>query len=376
LEISNNHRALVALMQVPNFGPRTVRQLLKHSHVDSAEDIFGLSVQEIQKVDGIGADLAVKLATFDDWKKVDRLIDKTQKAGAFLIGINDHFYPELLKHIYDSPVVLWVKGTPEALRKQGMAVVGTRNPSRYGLRQSEEWSKKFIDAGLAINSGLAYGVDSKAHRTAVENGGITVAVLGSGIDWIYPQKNLKLADEICKNGGAVITEYPPGTKPDAGNFPARNRIVSGMSHGVLVIESGIKGGSMITARLALDQNREVFVVPHQLDYLKGEGCNYLIKMGQGKLVQTFEDVAEEISIELHNGTNNQNSRANHTKKWENETLSEEYTQICITLSSEALHVDQLAEKLETEPFKLAPQLLDMEMMGLLKQKAGKYFELL
>jgi DNA processing protein len=376
LEISNNHRALVALLQVPNFGPRTVRQLLKHSRVESAEDIFSLSVREIQKIDGIGADSALKLTKFNDWKKVDRLIEKTKKAGASLVGINDPHYPDLLKHIYDPPVVLWVKGDPQALKKPGLAVVGTRNPGRYGLEQSEEWSKKFVDAGLSVISGLAYGVDAKAHRTAVEHGGTTIAVLGSGIDWIYPQKNRALAEKISSGGGAVITEYPPGTKPDAGNFPERNRIVSGMSHGVLVVESGIKGGSMITARLALDQNREVFVVPHQLGYLKGEGCNYLVKMGQGKLVQSFEDIAEEISIELHDESGTQNSRVNSTKKWENETLPEEHTQICITLGSEALHVDQLAEKLDTEPFKLAPLLLEMEMMGLLKQKAGKYFELL
>jgi len=376
LEITNNHRALVALLQVPNFGPRTVRLLLKHTRVESAEDIFSLPAREIQKVDGIGADLADKLAKFDGWKKVDRHIKKAQKAGAYLVGINCPHYPELLKHIYDPPVVLWVKGDPEALSKPGIAVVGTRNPGRYGLQQAGEWSKKFTDAGLSVISGLAYGIDAMAHRTAVENGGTTVAVLGSGIDWIYPQKNRGLAEKICAGGGAVITEYPPGTKPDAGNFPERNRIVSGMSHGVLAVESGLKGGSMITARLALDQNREVFVIPHQLGYLKGEGCNYLVKMGQGKLVQSFEDIAEEISIDLEEGAGNSQNKEKTTKKWENETLPEPYTQICVTLGSEALHVDQLAEELDTEPFKLAPLLLEMEMMGLLKQKAGKYFELL
>ncbi|CAN5429077.1 DNA-processing protein DprA [soil metagenome] len=376
MEITNNHRALVALLQVPNFGLRTARLVLKHARVENAEELFNLSVHDIQRIDGIGAETATSLVKFDDWDKVDRLIEKAQKAGAFLVSFTDPYYPKLLRQIYDPPIVLWVKGDPGALQKQGVAIVGTRNPGKYGLQQAEKWSKIIAGSGLSINSGLAYGVDSKAHRTAVENGGTTVAVLGSGIDWIYPQKNRGLAEEICKNGGAVITEYPPGTKPDAGNFPERNRIVSGMSHGVLVIESGIKGGSMITARLALDQNREVFVIPHHLDYLKGEGCNYLIKTGQGKLVQTLRDVVEELSVELNGEMVEQKNETNKPRKWENETLTEEQVRICNTFGSEALHVDKLAEKLETEPFKLAPMLLEMEMLGLIKQKAGKYFELI
>lgn len=376
MEITNNHRALAALLQVPGFGLRTARLVLKHARVENAEELFNLSVHDIQRIDGIGADTAANLVKFDKWDKVDRLIEKAQKKGAFLVGISDPHYPPLLKQIYDPPIVLWAKGDPEALKKQGVAIVGTRNPGKYGLQQAEKWSKIICGAGLSINSGLAYGVDSKAHSTAVENGGITVAVLGSGIDWIYPERNRGLADRIAKNGGAVITEYPPGSKPDAGHFPERNRIVSGMSHGVLVVESGIKGGSMITARLALDQNREVFVVPHQLDYLKGEGCNYLIKTGQGKLVQTFNDVVEELSVELNGDAAEQKNAANKPKKWENESLTEEQVRICNAFGSEALHIDKLAEKLETEPFKLAAMLLEMELLGVIKQKAGKYFELI
>ncbi len=375
MEITNNHRALVALLQVPNFGLRTARLVLKHARVENAEELFNLSVHDIQKIDGIGAETATSLVKFDAWNKVDRLIEKAQKAGAFLVSITDPLYPQLLRQIYDPPIVLWAKGDPEALKNQGVAIVGTRNPGKYGLNQAAKWSKIITAAGLSINSGLAYGIDSKAHSTAVENGGVTVAVLGSGIDWIYPERNRGLADKIVKNGGAVITEYPPGSKPDAGHFPERNRIVSGMSHGVLVVESGIKGGSMITARLALDQNREVFVVPHQLDYLKGEGCNYLIKSGQGKLVQTFKDVVEELSVKLNGDTAEQKNETNKPRKWENESLTEEQVRICNTFGSESLHVDKLAEKLKTEPFKLAPMLLEMEMLGVIKQKAGKYFEL-
>lgn len=375
METNNHHRALIALLQVPNLGSKTVRMLLKTTNVRSAEELFTLSPGEIQRVEGIGPGTAKNLIHFKGWDAVDKQIEKAQKLGAFPLSQNDPHYPDLLKQIYDPPVVLWVKGNLEALSKPGVAVVGTRNPGRYGLNQAEWWSKKIVESGLSVNSGLAYGIDSKAHQTTVENGGTTVAVLGSGIDWIYPERNRGLADKIVKSGGAVMTEYPPGTKPDAGNFPERNRIVSGMSHGVLVVESGIKGGSMITARLALDQNREVFVVPQQLGYLKGEGGNFLLKMGQGKLVQTIEDLTVELSLTLSGDQKSVDSVNPKPKKWINESLSEEQKEICIALENEPLHIDKLSDQLETEPFKLANVLLEMELAGLIQQRAGKYFEL-
>lgn len=376
MEITNQHRALIGLLQVPNFGVRTARVVLKASGVASAEDLYKLSVADLLKIDGVGKERAISLTQFDDWDKVDRILEKTAKSGAKLISLDDPDYPMMLRQTFDPPIILWLKGDPAALSLPGIAVVGTRNPGRYGLDQAEEWSRKICVAGLSINSGLAYGVDAKAHKTAIDSGGTTVAVLGSGIDRIYPNRNRGLATEIIDKKGAVITEYPPGTQPDAVNFPERNRIVSGLSHGTLVIESGVKGGSMITARLALDQNREVFVIPHQLGYLKGEGCNYLIRTGQGKLVQKLDDLLEELSIQTGNGQNAGAHSAVLTKRWESaEELSDDEVKLCKSLSGKSLHIDHLAEKMETEPFKLSPLLLELEMKGLIQQKAGKYFEL-
>lgn len=363
-------------MQVPNFGVRTARVVLKKTGVEHAEDLFSLTVNDLLKVHGIGKERAVSLTQFDDWGKVDKILEKTDKSGAQLLSLSDPAYPMLLKQTFDPPIILWVKGNPAALSKPGIAVVGTRNPGRYGLNQAEKWSREICKAGLQINSGLAYGVDAIAHKTAVESGGTTVAVLGSGIDRIYPNRNIRLAAEIIEKNGAVVTEYPPGTKPDAVNFPERNRIVSGISYGTLVVESGVKGGSMITARLALDQNREVFVIPHPLKYLKGEGCNYLIRTGQGKLVQTMDDLLEELSFQTENGADAEAEPDVTSKKWETaEQLSEREVDLCETLSENSLHIDLLAEKMETEPYKLSPILLELEMKGLIKQKAGKYFEL-
>ncbi|WP_340105837.1 DNA-processing protein DprA [Rhodohalobacter sp. 8-1] len=363
-------------MQVPNFGVRTARVVLKKTGVDHAEDLFSLNVNDLLKIHGIGKERAVSLTQFDDWKKVDKILEKTEKSGAQLLSLSDPAYPMMLKQTFDPPIILWVKGDPAALSKPGIAVVGTRNPGRYGMYQAENWSHDICKAGLQVNSGLAYGVDSTAHKTAVKSGGSTVAVLGSGIDRIYPNRNIRLAAEIIEKGGAVVTEYPPGTKPDAVNFPERNRIVSGMSYGTLVVESGVKGGSMITARLALDQNREVFVVPHPLGYLKGEGCNYLIRTGQGKLVQTMDDLLEELSVQTENGAGTAAETVVTSKKWETaEDLSEREVELCKSLSEKSLHIDHLADKMETEPFKLSAILLELEMKGLIKQKAGKYFEL-
>jgi len=376
LEITKQHRALIGLMQVPNFGVRTARLVWKASGVDHAEDLFKLTIPDLMRIEGIGKERAVSLTQFDDWKKVDRILKQTESAGAKLISLNDPEYPMLLRQTFDPPIILWLKGDPAALSEPGIAVIGTRNPGRYGLDQAETWSRRICAAGLSVNSGLAYGVDAKAHKTAVESGGCTVAVLGSGIDRIYPNRNRGIVAKIIESNGAVITEYPPGSKPDAVNFPERNRIVSGISHGTLVIESGVKGGSMITARLALDQNREVFVVPHQLGYKKGEGCNYLIRSGQGKLVQSMDDILDELPNLTGTKTTGDSAQVSAAKKWESEDdLTDIQVTLCRFLSDASLHIDHLAEMMKTEPYKLSAVLLNLEMKGLIRQKAGKYFEL-
>lgn len=360
-------------MQVPNFGPPTVRKLIRNSKVKDPNELFNLPLPVLEKIDGMGKIRARNIIDFDDWDAVDKIIRRTKEIGAKIIGIQDPEYPELLKHIYDPPILFWLLGNPDVLNEPGVAVVGTRNPGKYGLDQARSWGQKLVENGICINSGLAYGIDSAAHQTAVKHGGKTIAVLGSGIDWIYPNKNRKLAAKITESGGAVITEFPPGTKPDAGNFPERNRVVSGMSYGVLVVESGIKGGSMITARSALDQNREVFVIPHPLNYMKGEGCNYLIRTGQGKLVQTMEDILLEISIETETST--ESVKGEVQKEWREMKLDKESVQICEILEGNKLHIDQLSEQVEQPTYKLMSVLLELEMKGAIRQKAGKYFEL-
>jgi DNA processing protein len=238
-----------------------------------------------------------------------------------------------------------------------------------------KFTGELAEKGLCIFSGLAHGIDAIAHKTALEHNARTVAVLGSGIDNLYPRKNAGLANEIVRSGGAVITEYPLGTNPDAGNFPVRNRIVSGMSLGVLVIESGVKGGSMITADLALDQNREVFAVPHPVLSPSGTGCNYLIKRGDAKLIQTVDDILMELPVGMDSETQIGSIQESKKRDWRIEDLDQRSQKICETLEDKAYQIDDLSDIVGIETSQLLVALLQLEMEGLVSQKAGKIFEL-
>lgn len=366
-------RVLLALSIIPGFGCRRVFNLLKH--IEDPEEIFNLSKRKLRSVEGIGEASALSLLAFDDWDKVDAIIAETEKNGSKIITLADPEYPPLLRQIYDPPALFWMKGDPEALANPGIAVVGTRNTSAYGRDVTRQLTGELTDQGLCIFSGLAYGIDSIAHKAALDHNGTTVAVLGSGIDWVYPEKNKGLANSIVKSGGAVITEYPLGTKPDAGNFPVRNRIVSGLSLGVLVVESGIKGGSMITADLGLDQNREVFAVPHPIGNPSGTGCNYLIKRGAAKLVQTVDDILNELPIEYSPDSNTSISKETAKLDWKEKDLDELSVKICKALQEKSFQVDDLSEVIGVSTSQLLVGLLQLEMEGLVLQKAGKVFEL-
>lgn len=367
-------RALLALSVIPNFGIQRVRALVKQ--VEHPSKLFSLSAKELKLLDGIGAVLAEQIRSFSSWDLVDSILEKTQSIGAQLIGYNDENYPDSLKQIFDPPLFLWVKGTIEALHTKGIAIVGTRSPSEYGRKMTIDFTTKAIEHGLSIYSGLAYGIDTIAHRTAVELNGTTVAVLGSGIDWIYPNANIPLAHKIIESGGAIISEFLPGTKPDAGNFPIRNRIVSGLSQGVLVVETSEKGGSRITANLALDQNREVFVIPHANTNPNGTGCNELIKKGYGKLVQDFEDITDELLIKKMESETSKAAKNHPTEKWKEANLSDELKQICMILESGKSHIDEISEALNKSTQELLVRLLELEFQGVIVQHAGKKFFLI
>ena len=362
-------RHLLALTLIPGIGARRVRTLVRH--FKNAQSVFKRSPAELMRVPDIGTQITKVILSFDQWPQVDIILKKTRQIDASILTIYDESYPERLRQLYDAPVLLWYKGNTSLLDTNAISVVGTRRPSVYGKRVTEKFTADLVHHGLTIISGLAYGVDTVAHSSCLKAGGKTIAVLGSGIDWIYPSSNKVLARNIIDHSGVIISEYPPGTKPDASNFPERNRIVSGLSLGTLVIETGEKGGSMITARLALDQNREVFVVPHPLDNLQGVGCNALIKKGTGKLVQDIEDLLVEFPALQFD----ESEPIRAEPKWQDLALSEQSKAICKLLEDGQLHIDTICERLGKSSQEVMGDLLELEMQDCIQQTAGKYFHL-
>lgn len=364
-------RALVALHLIPHLGAQRIRLLLQVR--DDPADIFTMKRHELETIHTIGPKTAEEILAFDDWQEADRVLAKTEGIGAELMTFWDEDYPLLLREIHDPPLLLWIKGNRSCLNSDGVAIVGTRKAGSYGKDVARHFATALSRQGLTIISGLAYGIDGAAHRATVEANGCTIAVLGSGIDRIYPARHKKLAADIIDTGGAVISEFPLGAAPDTGNFPVRNRIVSGMSLGTLVVASGIDGGSMITAKLALDQNREVFVVPHPIGTPNSVGCNSLIQRGLGKLVQSVEDILPEIEVHLR--VEETESSGPEPSRWKKQDLDAVSTAICQALEEGPLHIDTLGERLAMETHQLLSALLELEMQQCVRQKAGKQFEL-
>jgi len=367
-------RPLVALSLVPQLGSRRIRSLINAA--GSAEHVFGMSVSQIEGVTGIGETTANYIARFRNWDQVDRIIDDGDRMGVYLMGLDDPSYPELLTQIPDPPVLLWIRGELASLKKPAIAVIGTRKPSDYGMAMAVKFTRELCEAGLCIISGLAYGIDALAHDTAVKSHGTTIGVLGSGIDRIYPSEHRPLAYRIIESGGCIISEFPPGTKPDAGNFPVRNRVVSGMTLGTLVIETMGEGGSMITARLALDQNREVFAVPHRVGDLHGDGCNRLIQIGGAKLVRGTNDILMELGgrfeLQIEQTTiQTQLEFESHHERWKTMDLNPISRSICELLNKGQIHTDDLSVKLNQPVHIVLNELLQLEFAGLVRTLPGK-----
>lgn len=365
-------RNFVALSLVPGLGAQRIRLLLEMA--GHPRDIFRMPQKRLQTVRGIGPATAKAIASFGQWEEADRLLEAADTMGARILTCQSPLYPALLKEIYDPPPLLWVKGDPAVLDTDGIAVVGTRRATRYGKKMASRFASGLARVGLTVVSGLAYGIDAEAHRATLGTGGKTVAVLGSGLDVIYPARHAGLAQQIIESGGAVISEFPPGTSPEAGHFPVRNRIVSGLTLGTLVVESGREGGSMITAKSALDQNREVFVIPHSLENRAGIGCNSLIKRGMGKLVDSVVSILEEIRFRYPEKIAEVLETAGKPA-WTQLGLDEFSVRVCTLLEEGPDHLDSLAGKLNVPVHVLLKTMLELEMLGCVRQRAGKIFEL-
>ncbi len=355
--------ALLALYSIPSIGPTRMRKLISIFRTPQA--VLAAGARQLMDIEGIDHKTAQKIKAGPDEGFIKKQIKWIREYEAAILTYWDDDYPETLKKIYDPPAFLFVKGQTTVLKSRCMAVVGTRTPTQYGKLITERLTNALVSNGFTITSGFARGVDTLAHKTTVENGGQTVAVLGNGIDRVYPAENIQLMEKILRSG-LVISEYPMGAKPDASNFPKRNRIISGLSEGVIITEAGAKSGALISAYYALDQNREVFAVPGAITSPASAGANLLIKQG-AKLVQTAEDIFEEV------GGQQQLDLAEAESKREPQDLDANSRKILSVLNNEPQHIDQLAVKCELSPSETLSALLMLELRGLVKQMAGKMF---
>ncbi|MBI3753224.1 MAG: DNA-protecting protein DprA [Deltaproteobacteria bacterium] len=287
----------LALGRVKGVGAITYKALIHELKEPAA--VFEVSEKRLEQIQGIGKNIASAIRSFNDWAWVEKEAALIKKHDVRFLTVKDADYPDALRSMPDPPPYLYVKGHINKQDDYAVAVVGTRNPTQYGISAAEDISRALAGAGITIVSGMARGIDSVAHMGAIAGNGRTIAVLGSGIDIIYPPENKKLYEDIAANG-AVVSEFPFGTKPVATNFPQRNRIISGLVKGVLVIEASEKSGSLITAQLALDYGRDVFALPGNTTSLKSKGTNKLIKNG-AKLVEDAGDILEEMSISVGAG---------------------------------------------------------------------------
>ena len=287
MEELENKRYWIWLSLIKNLGSKRKLRLLEL--YKTPEEIYKLTKEELLNINGIGEAIANDIMISKNEKILNYHIKYMNENNIKIININEREYPQALKEIYDPPISLYVKGNIEKLNNKNIGIVGCRECTEYGKKSAEYFAYNLSKQNINIVSGLAKGIDSYAHLGSL-NTGNTIAVLGNGLDIIYPKENLELANEIIKRGGTIISEYPCGTKPDKMKFPARNRIISGISSGIIVIEAKEKSGTLITVDFALEQGRDVFVVPGNINSSNSVGTNDLIKQG-ARLVTTYEDIS-------------------------------------------------------------------------------------
>jgi DNA processing protein len=360
-----------ALKSVPRIGNILFKKLIER--FSSPENVFAASVEELCRVDGISRKMAGGLKSCKIPDRLKQEIDRTLEKGFRIVTFSDEDYPRLLRHIPDPPPYLYVSGKSNA-RKNHIGVVGSRNPTSYGLSAARRLSEDLSSIGFAVASGMARGIDTAAHLGALGGGGATVAVLGSGLAKIYPPENRKLFFEISEKG-AVISEFPLEAPPEPHHFPVRNRIISGMSLGVVVVEAAKKSGSLITARLAAEQNREVFAVPGSIRSCKSLGTHNLIKQGAA-LVDNARDILQELRPQMTGGLESAKDDV-YTEPAPKEPadLNPDERNVLKNIEPYPIHIDDLIRKTSMESGRLASILLKLELEEMIEQLPGKCFVL-
>lgn len=359
-------RALwIALSRVKGLGGVSFKKLTAHFADPTAA--FGATAQELEQVEGLDKDVVQGLLNFSEWKEVAEEIRRVEDAGAAIVSFTEPAYPARLRMIPDPPPFLYVKGEFRADDEKAIAIVGSRSASDYGCRVARDLSRGLASLGFTIVSGMARGIDGTAHQTALDAGGRTIAVLGSGVDRAYPPEHDPLYRRISA-GGAVVSELPIGARPMAFNFPARNRLISGLSLGVVVVEATEKSGSLITASLALEQGREVFAVPGEAGASRSRGTHRLIRQG-AKLVESVNDIVEEIAPQLFERAAGANPPARELPP----NAGADARKIFALLQERALHIDEVIEHSGLSHARVSEVLLDLELQDYLRQLPGQRY---
>ncbi len=363
---------LLAISQIPHLGPNRIRTLI--SYFKGTEELLGSSARRLTEVNGFNRKLASAVARDMQPHRMKearafaaRQLSRLNAVGGKIVTYWDPDYPELLKKIYDPPPHFFMLGSCCASDVHAIGIVGTRSPSEYGVAMTEYFARELVNAGICVVSGLARGIDTVAHTCVLNARGRTIAVTGSGLDVIYPPENRPLYMRIPSRG-AIISEFFMGTKPDAVNFPRRNRLISGLTLGCIVIETDCSGGAMITASTALDQNREVFALPGNATSRRSRGCHALIKDGRAKLVETVDDVLSEFAHRLRPPAGQSPQR--RTPDVETTLFEEKILEI---LGDETLHIDAIARRSASAVADTLVTLLSLEFKGLVRQLSGKRF---
>ncbi len=356
----------MALGRIKGMGRVSFKKLA--THFSDPTMVFSASAAELACVEGLDQAVIDGVRGFSAWEEVHGEIRKAEKAGVSIVPFNGSAYPPRLRTIPDPPPCLFVKGDWRVEDDKAVAVVGSRSASEYGCRVARDLCRGLVRLGFTVVSGMARGIDGMAHVSALEAGGRTIAVLGSGVDRPYPPEHVPLYRRIIQSG-AVISEFPLGTRPLAFNFPARNRLISGLSLGVVVVEATEKSGSLITAALALEQGREIFAVPGEVGASRSRGAHRLIRQG-AKLVEGVEDIIEEIAPQLlahgHSGL------AMARKELPAEA-GDDGRKIWQELRDRPLQIDEIIERSGLTPSRVAEILLELELQGFVLQLPGKRY---
>jgi DNA processing protein len=364
----DERRALVALSLIPGVGAARVRALL--ARFGSARAAVAASARRLAAVEGVGPGTAAAIVAgaAPALEAARGQLAAGERVGHRFLPVHDPVYPSLLRRIYDPPPYLWVRGDLAVEDGSAVAIVGSRRATEYGRRVAEHFAAGLAGAGITVVSGLAYGIDIAAHRAALEAGGRTVAVLGSGLDRVYPARHTATVRRIVDEGrGAVLSEFPPGTPPDAVNFPRRNRVIAGLALGVLVAEARDRGGALLTAMSALEQNREVFAAPAPL-FAGMDGANRLIRAG-AMLVTSVDEVLAELAPILGVSTGPAQAAPSDAPA----DISEPELVLLEALRSEARPLDEICDEAGVEPSSALVHLLQLEFRGLVRQLAGMRF---